>query len=71
MFKAILFIVILFVAYGLVVIMLRRLTQTSRQLSDLHEQMARNDAKLSEQLRALNIEQERARLEAEKNKNAR
>ena len=71
MFKAIFLLILLFAAYGLAAILLRRLTETTKQLANLREQMARNDSKLSDELRAVHIEQERLRiqLEAEKAKN--
>lgn len=68
MFKAIFLIVILFAAYGLAVILLRRLTQNAQQLGNLREQMARNDSKLSQELRAVHAEQERLRLQLEAEK---
>ena len=70
LFKIIFLLVILFAAYGLAVILLRRLTQTTQQLAKLHEQMRSNDARLSNELRQLHHEQERqrAKLEAEKQK---
>ena len=70
MFKVIFLIFILFGAYGIAVILLRRLTETTKQLAQLREQMARNDSKLSDQMRSVHLEQERlqAKLEAEKEK---
>lgn len=70
-FKAIFVLVILFVAFGLAVILLRRLTETTQRLANLREQMARNDTKLSDQMRSVHLEQERlrAQLEVERAKN--
>lgn len=70
-FKAIFLLILLFAAYGLAIILLRRLTETTKQLGNLREQMARNDSKLSDELRAVHLEQERLRmqLETEKEKN--
>ena len=67
MFKIVFLLFILFGAYGIAVILLRRLTQTTKQLAELREQMARNDSRLSEQMRAMHLEQEKlqAKLEAE------
>ena len=67
--KIIFLVVILFAAYGLAVILLRRLTHTSKQLANLHEEMARSNQRLSDELRALHKEQERqrAQLEAQEN----
>lgn len=71
MFKAIALILLLFFAYGLAVILLRRLTQTTQQLGDLREQIARNDSKLSDQMRAVQVEQEKLQRKLEaKQKNA-
>ena len=41
MFKAIFLLILLFAAYGLAAILLRRLTETTKQLANLREQMAR------------------------------
>ena len=68
MAKAIFLILLLFLAYGLAVIMLRRLTQTTKQLGDLREQIARNDSKLSDQLQAVHLEQEKLQKQLEANK---
>ncbi len=68
MFKVIFVIALLFVAFGLAAILLRRLTQTTQQLGNLREQMARNDSKLSDELRAVHVEQERLRLQLEAEK---
>ena len=57
-FKVLLFIVLLFLAYGLAVILLRRLTDTSQRLAELHQQMARNDEKLYSQMQRLRELQE-------------
>lgn len=67
MVKVILLLVLLFGAYGIAVIMLRRLTENAKQLAALREQMARNDSQLSDQLRTVRLEQEKmqAKLEAE------
>jgi cell division protein FtsL len=70
LFKVIFLIFILFVAYGVAVILIRRLTENAKQLAALREQMARNDSKLSDQLRSVHLEQEKlqAKLEVEKEK---
>ncbi len=72
LFKVIFLLVILFAAYGLAVILLRRLTQTTKQLAELREQMARNDTRLSNQMHNVHIEQEKlqAKLEADKKNDA-
>lgn len=51
--KIFLLICILLLAYGFAAILLRRLTDSRNQLLALHEQMARNDAQLREQMRRL------------------
>jgi cell division protein FtsB len=70
LFKIIFLLALLFLAYGLVVILLRRLTENAQKLSNLRDQMARNDSKLSDQLQQMHLEQEklRAQLEAEQSK---
>jgi flagellar biosynthesis/type III secretory pathway M-ring protein FliF/YscJ len=70
LFKVVLLIFVLFLAYGIVVILIRRLTENAKQLAGLREQMARNDSKLSDQLRSVHLEQEKlqAKLEAEREK---
>lgn len=68
LFKVIFLICLLFAAYGIAVILIRRLTETTKQLADLREQMARNDSKLSDQMHAVRMEQEKlqAKMEVEK-----
>jgi flagellar biosynthesis/type III secretory pathway M-ring protein FliF/YscJ len=70
LFKVVLLIFVLFLAYGIVVILIRRLTENAKQLAALRDQMARNDNKLSDQLRSVHLEQEKlqAKLEAEREK---
>ena len=68
MFKVIFVIALLFAVFGLATILLRRLTQNVQQLGNLREQMARNDSKLSDELRAVHSEQERLRLQLEAEK---
>ena len=58
MFKFFLLIIVLLVAYGFAVILLRRLTYCARELASLHQQMARNDAKLHAQMQRLQEKQE-------------
>ncbi len=65
LFKVIFLLVLLFGAYGLAVILLRRLTETTKQLGELREQMARNDSKLSDQMRNVHLEQERLQAKLE------
>ena len=68
LFKVIFLLFILFMAYGVAVILIRRLTENAKQLAALRDQMARNDSKLSDQLRSVHLEQEKlqAKLEVEK-----
>ncbi len=68
MFKVIFLLFVLMLAYGLAVILIRRLTQTSQQLTNLREQMHRSNTRLSDELRTLHREQEhlRTQIEAEK-----
>jgi len=70
MFKIIFLLFVLMMAYGLAVILLRRLTQTAQQLDHLREQMARNNSRLSDQLREVHREQERLRAQVEADKNS-
>ena len=68
LFKIIFLLFILMLAYGLVVILLRRLTHTAQQLALLREQMHRSDRRLSDQLREVHREQERLRAQVEAEK---
>jgi cell division protein FtsL len=65
LFKVVLLLFLLMLAYGLAVILLRRLTQTAQQLANLRQQLARNDERLSGELRNLHHQQERLRVELE------
>jgi CHASE3 domain sensor protein len=58
MFKFILLLVVLFVAYGIVVWLLKRLTQTSQQIAELHSQLQRNDEILAAKIMELQKEKE-------------
>jgi hypothetical protein len=51
--KWILLLFLLLFAYGIAVILLRRLNTTQQQLADLHRKMAENDARISAQVEAL------------------
>jgi len=52
-FKVMLMLMVLLVAYGFAVILLRRLTDITHQVSDLKDQIKRNDARLHTQVNAL------------------
>lgn len=53
LFKLLLSIILLFLAYGLVVWLLKRLTDTTQRLADLQAQLVRNDEVLNAKLEAL------------------
>ena len=55
--KVFFLLLLLMVAYGLVVILLRRLTSINQNLSDLHNQMKTNNQRLSDQVQDLRREQ--------------
>ncbi len=48
--KLFLLLAVLLITYGFAVILLRRLSDSHDKLAALHEQMARNDAQLREQM---------------------
>ena len=59
--KLILLILLLLVAYGLAVVMLRRMSETLSQIGDLRNDMKRNDERLQlqiEMMKAKQLEQE-------------
>ena len=56
--KWILLLFLLLFAYGIAVILIRRLNATTQQIADLRQQMARNDEKLSAQVESLSKENE-------------
>ena len=58
MIKFFFLICLLLMAYGFAVLLLRRLTDSRDRLIELHEQMARNDAQLREQMHRLSELQE-------------
>jgi CHASE3 domain sensor protein len=64
MFKFVLLVILLFLTYGVVVWLLKRLTDTSQQIAELHSQMRRNDEILAAKIAAME-EQKRA-LDAQK-----
>ncbi|HEX8835246.1 MAG TPA: hypothetical protein VF719_13645 [Abditibacteriaceae bacterium] len=53
MIKIILLLILLMVAYGIAIILLRRLSQTTQQLANLRSEMRRNDEKLSAKIEVL------------------
>ena len=53
LFKILLSLILLFLAYGLVVWLLKRLTDTTQRLADLQSQLVRNDEVLNAKLEAL------------------
>lgn len=63
MIKVLLLLMLLLAAYGLAVVLLRRLTQTTNELANLRDQMARNDNRLSDQM--IELKRQQARRDAQ------
>ena len=71
LFKFLISLILLFLAYGIVVWLLKRLSYTTERLAELQSQLARNDEVLSVKLEALQtqrraLQEQQAQLDAAK-----
>ncbi len=58
MFKALIVIIVLFVACGYAIVLLRQLNSTAQQLGKLRQDLAKSDAKLNDQLKTIQAQQQ-------------
>lgn len=65
LFKTILLLILLFLAYGYAVWLLKRLTNTTQQIAELRSQLLKNDEKLNAKIAVL--QEQKARQETEGN----
>jgi hypothetical protein len=66
LFKFLILLVLLFLAYGYAVWLLKRLTNTSQQIAELRSQLLKNDELLGAKVAALEEKRERAEVVTER-----